>query len=56
MASSKKDKPAPTPSQKANPKAKVKVLSKQACKDVRGGLSSSVMGGLAGPEEFNFQP
>ena len=49
MANPKKnEKPAP----KAAPKAKVKELSKQACKDIRGGLS--VSGGLAGPEEFNF--
>ena len=51
MANPKKNgKPAP----KAAPKAKVKELSKQDCKDIRGGLSSSVTGGLAGPEDFNF--
>jgi hypothetical protein len=51
MANPKKDKSAP----KASPKPKVKELSKKDCKDIRGGLSSFVSGGLAGPEDFNFQ-
>ena len=39
---------------KAAPKAKMKELSKRDCKDIRGGLSFGVTGGLAGPEDFNF--
>lgn len=49
MASPKKDK------DNAKPKPKeMKVLSKQEAKKVRGGLASSVGGGLAGPESFRF--
>jgi len=36
----------------AKDKPKVKVLDKDDCKKIKGGLSSQVGGGLAGPEDF----